>query len=1064
MRLFHRLREAKTRGDDPSQPDRKVFPSGIKELHCPPLGSTVDIVFIHGLTGDRERTWTAENASEPWPKTLLASKLPTARILTFGYDAYVTDWKSVVSQNRIANHSLNLLTSLAHYREGKEDTNEHPIIFVCHSLGGLVCQDALSNARQRTERRFQSILRSARGIVFLGTPHHGASLAVWAERLSMYIGVVKQTNSKILGVLREDSEVLARVQDGFHIMIQARSQERLQSIKISCFYEELPLAGVGVVVPQHSAIIPGYISIGIRSNHMGMCRFETADDPGFVSIYGELHEWIREIGVTGTSQEITSASGAIGGSQNASVGQDKEESTVPPFIVPYPKNPQFVGRSELLKQLKSWLSHREPRTNDQPHRRVALCGLGGIGKTQIALAYVFWLNGASSDISVFWVHASSIDRFRQAYADIAEKCQVPGYNDPKADVLSLLKRWLEQKDRGRWLMVIDNADDPQLFCRPAELTDADGKKYLGRYIPECAHGAVLITTRNKQVGLQLTKGMGMSLLQIDKMNDDECSQLLRASLGGSLITDAELSTLACRLEQLPLALAQASAFIQENTITVGTYLQLLDRGDQSFVSLLSEEFATVGRDSDTPHALATTWILSFEQIEQQNPLASELLLLMSLFDRQAIPLEFLSDFCESHQSYPQREDLLLIKALGVLKAYSLINEEQGHNYNMHRLVQLVAQKWLATKETMRQFAEKAILTVSHCYPFGQYETREKCTAYLPHVQAVLQLDGVRSSDETIARASILHRAAGLFYFQGQWDLAEKFGTQARDLQREVLGLDHHGTLAGMSNLALTYKKQGKLEEAELLEAQVLKASKATLGLDHPDTLTSINNLASTYKKQGKLEEAELLEAQVLKACKATLGLDHPDTLASMGNLALTYGGQRKLEEAESLGAQVVEACKATLGLDHPNTLTSMGNLASMYQEQGKLEEAELLGAQVVEARKATLGLDHPDTLASMGNLASTYQEQGKLEEAELLGAQVVEARKATLGLDHPYTLTSINNLACIWKSQGRAHDAIQLMENCVEGQRRVLGQDHPHTLDSLDSLNKWRAEESAAVP
>lgn len=267
-------------------------------------------------------------------------------------------------------------------------------------------------------------------------------------------------------------------------------------------------------------------------------------------------------------------------------------------------------------------------------------------------------------------------------------------------------------------MVIDNADDAQLFCRPAELTNTEGERYLGRYIPECAHGTVLITTRNKQVGLQLTKGMGKGLLEIDKMGDVECCQLLRTSLDNNLIPAEELSTLACRLEQLPLALAQASAFIQENTITVENYLQLLDQGDQNFVSLLGEEFSTTGRDSDTPHALSATWILSFEQIEQQNPLASELLLLMSLFDQQAIPMEFLSDFCQSSQSCPRIGDLHLTKALGVLKAYSLINAEKNNSFNMHRLVQLVTQKWLATKKTMHQFAEKAILTVSHCYPFG----------------------------------------------------------------------------------------------------------------------------------------------------------------------------------------------------------------------------------------------------------------------------------------------------------------------------------------------------------
>ncbi|KAI0191514.1 hypothetical protein EV127DRAFT_428547 [Xylaria flabelliformis] len=1000
MPLFPWRRKARVKSDNLSQPDLKAFPSGIKELYCPSTGSAVDIVFIHGLTGDRERTWTAKNASQPWPKTLLASKLPTARILTFGYNAYVTGWKGIVSQNRIADHSFNLLIALAHYREGKEDT-------------------ALSTAREQTDPRFKSILRSVRGIIFLGTPHYGAGLAVWGNRLSTYIGVVKWTNSKIVEVLRADSEVLARIQNGFHTMIQARSAEELESIKIICFYEEIPLKVIGFVVPRHSAVIPGYTHIGIHSNHMDMCRFETADAPGFKSIYEELHRWISEIDIARSSRGIPSASGTIGALQNRPMGQNREECRMPQFIVPYPRNPQFVGRSEILEQLESQLSYQQPYTN-QPHCRIALYGLGGIGKTQIALAYIYRLEGTASDISIFWVHASNTDRFRQAYAEIAEKCQVPGYDDPKADVLLLVKKWLEEKHQGRWLMVIDNADDAQLFCRPAKLTNTDGQKYLGQYIPECSQGTVLITTRNKQVGLQLIKGMKASLLGINKMNDAECSQLLRASLDDNLTATEEFSTLARRLEQLPLALAQASAFIQENTITVERYIRLLDQGDHNFVSLLSEEFATIGRDSDTPHAVAATWILSFEQIEQQNPLACELLLLISLFDRQAIPMEFLSDFLEVYHNEPPIEDIELTRAIGVLKAYSLINEENNESLTLHRLIHLVTQKWLATKETMRQFAEKAIVTVSRCYPYGEYENREKCAAYLPHVQAVLKLNGVESRDENIARATILHHAASFFYLQGQWNLAETFQTQARDIREKILGPNHLDTLDSINNLALIYQSQGRWREAEILRVQVMETSKATLGPDHPDTLISMGNIASTYQSQGRWREAEILRVQVMETHKATLGLDHPDTLISMGNIASTY------------------------------------------QSQGRLKEAEILRVQVMETSKATLGPDHPDTLLSMSNLASTYQSQGRWKEAETLEVQVMETRKATLGPDHPDTLTSMHNLAHTWKSQGRVDDAIQLMEHCVEARRRVIGEDHPDAVVSLSVLTEWRTEQVAS--
>ncbi|KAI8627090.1 hypothetical protein F5Y19DRAFT_477980 [Xylariaceae sp. FL1651] len=141
--LFRRRQETATGGTGAEQqPPERILRS---------------IVFVHGLTGDRENAWTARGASEPWPKALLPAELPTARVLTFGYDAYVADWSGV---------------------------NERPIMFLCHSLAGLVCEDALVKSRERPEPHLQNILRSTRGIAFLGTPHHGAGLARWAELLA----------------------------------------------------------------------------------------------------------------------------------------------------------------------------------------------------------------------------------------------------------------------------------------------------------------------------------------------------------------------------------------------------------------------------------------------------------------------------------------------------------------------------------------------------------------------------------------------------------------------------------------------------------------------------------------------------------------------------------------------------------------------------------------------------------------------------------------------------------------------------------------------------------------
>ena len=299
------------------------------------------------------------------------------------------------------------------------------------------------------------------------------------------------------------------------------------------------------------------------------------------------------------------------------------------------------------------------------------------------------------------------------------------------------------------------------------------------------------------------------------------------------------------------------------------YLHLLDKGDQDLVNLLSEEFEAVGRDSRAPRAVAETWILSFDQIQQQTAFAGELLSLMSFFDRQAIPTEFLTYYREQ-QPQGDRGEIQLQKALGILKAFSFVTTGKDQSLNVHRLVSWYRESGLQGRR-IKHFTDQALLTVSYAYPFGEYENWVKCRRYLPHAYTVVEFEGSGSNDVKAATASLLHNVAGFSLFQGQWDAAERLQDQAMNLLRNFLGTNHPSTLASMDNLALIYTRQGRWKDAEDLEVQVMEISKTTLGADHPHTLTSLANLASTYRKQGRWEEAETLEVQVIETFKSKLG-------------------------------------------------------------------------------------------------------------------------------------------------------------------------------------------------
>lgn len=297
-------------------------------------------------------------------------------------------------------------------------------------------------------------------------------------------------------------------------------------------------------------------------------------------------------------------------------------------IVPFSGSIGFVGRSEILEKLKDHLSHVRQHEGVTYQARAALFGLGGIGysksrclrqkklltdlrKTKIALAFAYLVQEQFPPISIFWILASNTERFHQAFSQIAKSCQISGYSDPRADLLELVKAWLERKDQRPWLMIIDNADDTGFFnsdqvtSQNSETIDRLAlENNLGRYIPECSHGSILVTTRNRQTGFGLTKGRGV--IEVGQINRVESSQLIHKRLENDAFDPNDVSVLTTRLGNLPLALVQAGAFIQENSLTIMRYLQLLGQSHHAFVELLSQPLDEVGEDSRIAMAVTAT--------------------------------------------------------------------------------------------------------------------------------------------------------------------------------------------------------------------------------------------------------------------------------------------------------------------------------------------------------------------------------------------------------------------------------------------------------------------------
>lgn len=278
-------------GPSESPPPVPPFPDGIKVLHdCP--GATVDICFVHGLTGNRDSTWTADGQSTPWPGALLPQKLKNARILTYGYDAYVLR-RSVASNNRLKDHAKNLLNDLTTDRASCE-ARSRPLIFVAHSLGGLVCKEAILHSRNHPESHLRDIFDCTKGIIFMGTPHKGSWMADWGRISARAIGLVKSTNESLLGILETKDQFLESIQGRFLDMVREQ-RESGRRLEVTCFFEELPLPVAGTVVSKESATFEGFTSISIHANHKDMVRFSSVEENGFKRLLGELSRWVTQV-------------------------------------------------------------------------------------------------------------------------------------------------------------------------------------------------------------------------------------------------------------------------------------------------------------------------------------------------------------------------------------------------------------------------------------------------------------------------------------------------------------------------------------------------------------------------------------------------------------------------------------------------------------------------------------------------------------------------------------------------------------------------------------------------
>ncbi|KAF3051482.1 hypothetical protein E8E11_011135 [Didymella keratinophila] len=722
----------------------------------------------------------------------------------------------------------------------------------------------------------------------------------------------------------------------------------------------------------------------------------------------------------------------------APVDQTDQERRILKSNIPFRRDKDFVSRKSLAI------------IQDRFERSVAcisLVGLGGVGKSQIAVEYAYKVLDKSSSTWVFWVHAETKARFAHSYQEIAETIKMKGWDDPTANAVQLVNDWLRNDAMDPWLLIVDSADDENVLLddtaasrtsepSPAKIT----KLPLPSILSPSYSGSILVTTRNREVA-GLVADLKEDAIEVGPMDDDEAYALLRKRFN-SLVERDEAMTLFRALDNIPLALTQAAAFINRTPrMSISRYLEALN---ENRIHVLEKGQVDVRRDREASNSTTTTWQLSFDYIRSRCPGAARLLSLMSFFDRRNIPRSLLKENYEDEQEHGRPD---LETELYMLTSFYLVTPNaDGTAFDMHGLVQHATRDWLHRHGEHLYWKEMAIVLMDKHYPVGHFEDLTVCAMLYPHGQAVLH-HIPQDEDALEAWASLCFKVAWYLAERGDIDKAYHYVLDSYDVRKILWGEDAPLTLDSLNSLALILHRSGRYVEAKERYQRALQGQVKTLGAKSRDALNTMVNLAGLHNDDCNWTEAEVLLAEAAEICTETFGPDHSLTLNAKSLLANTYRSQGRGAEAQKLELQMLDIHENKLGVNHPQTLAVKSNLAFTYRKQGCLEAAEQLQLQLLQVYSANPDLEI-ETLALKSHLANTYRDQGRLSEASTLQSEILQASQIILGLSHFDTLTRMSQLSTTYCAQTRYMDALDLESQTSALRESILGPEHVSTLDS----------------
>ncbi|CAI7640439.1 unnamed protein product [Penicillium pancosmium] len=689
-------------------------------------------------------------------------------------------------------------------------------------------------------------------------------------------------------------------------------------------------------------------------------------------------------------------------------------SPKPLSTVPFRRDPDFVDRG-ILDQIDE--------KNAVDASRIALVGLGGVGKSQIAIEYCYRVRDQSPDTWVLWLHASNITRFDQSCRHAADRLQIPHRNSPQANILQLLHDWL-QDERNKWLLILDNVDDDQFLHEIPSMEQGARGWPVREYFPQGSNGSVIITSRYKLAVSSMVEDS--DIIAIDPMDEAHAIVLFEKKLGARGEVSQELKQLIAALDFMPLAIVQAAAYIRHRSprVSVAQYLRTFEESDRRKINLLVEhEAGHLRRDTEANNSILATWHISFDHIQRTMPTAADLLSLFSFFDRQGIPADMLKEHLIAERQDSASQDLKRGDGCGVevsdvavefendivvLRDYLFISiSTTGSDVEMHRLVQISMQEWLKSHNTFQDWKEQFILYLSAIFPETEIENWRLCQYLFAHIyRAVSQYPEFLSQEWT----RVLMQTSSFAYFRGHDEKGFEVVEKAFEAAKSLFGLQDRRTLKIMSQLSSAYDAKCHQEKAKELFMEMIEIQERVFGLDDPSTLERMNDLADYYMDKEQDQEAEELLIRILEIQERVLGQEHTDTLVTLREQARHYFHQKRWKEAEERCIQVIKAVTKALGPGHSEIIHSMVILARVYSAQNRLQEAAEIQMPLIEVARRAFGPEHPVTLDVIMSLAYNLISMGQVESSKQLVGECVRLCGRLLGPGHFITTACTSRL------------------------------------------------------